>query len=347
MNDSITPAVLAATLLGLYAVPVLAADEVPATVTFGGEANMPSLKDPKQHDKFNILVSDAQVVSAFNLECRAGTSALGGLVKSNEECTVTGNGSIINPRDPAQRFPRTQYTGGFAVQPDGTTDMSKILVSYLPVGKVPASASNLTGVIKLKPENPSPTAGMLKDLVLKNLRSQAGDTGSMLDTRVDTVELPDLFIPSAGFTSDQGCNWRGSMAFAYQSESWFMDLTATCAGKAYTLKGNMPWVDSPGAKDRTQYNLVLTLPSADAKGDEAMFATPSGDTDMFSAANGISGTIVMDESLYVETMVDGKPERLPMRSKLSGTLTGHAVPLDTVRSFANLIGILARTFFGA
>jgi hypothetical protein len=137
------------------------------------------------------------------------------------------------------------------------------------------------------------------------------------------------------------------MAFAYQSKSWFMDMSATCGGKTYALKGNMPWIDSPGAKDRTQYNLLLTLPSAEAASDEAMFAAPSGDGDMFATASGISGTIVMDESLHVETLVDGKTERLPTRTKISGTLTGHGVPLDTVRSLSNLIGLLSRTFFGA
>lgn len=341
-----TQSILATTLAAILTTPVLAA-EVPAVVTFGGEANMPTLKDPKAHDKFNLTLSDGQVITSFNLECKGGTSALGGLVKGNEECAVAGNGTIINPSNPAEKFPRTQYSGGFVVQPSGATDMSKVLVSYLAVGKVPASSGSLNGVINLKPENPSPTAGMLKDLVLKRLRKEAGDTGSLMDTRVDTVEMPDLFMPSAGFASDKGCNWRGSMAFAYQSESWFMDLTASCGGKTYALKGNMPWIDSPGAKDRTQYNLLLTLPSAEAASDDAMFATPSGDGDMFATANGISGTIVMDESLYVETVVDGKTERLPTRVKISGSLTGHGVPLDTVRSLSNLIGLLSRTFFGA
>jgi len=347
MTYSKTQTILAATLLGLLAAPPLAADEVAAKVSFSGEANMPTLRDPKQRDKFNLTLADAQVITAFSVECKAGTSSLGGLVKGNEECAVTGNGSIINPRNPAEQFPRTQYSGGFVVQPDGATDMSKVLVSYLPVGKVQASSANLTGVIKLKPENPSPTAGSLKAAVLKHLQAQVGDGGGLVDSRVDTVELPDLFIPSAGFASDKGCTWRGSMAFAYQSEIWFIDLTATCGDKSYALRGNMPWVDSPGAKDRTQYNLVLTLPSAEAASDDAMFASPTGDGDMFAAANGISGTIVMDESMYVDTVVDGKTERLPSHSKISGTLTGQGVPLDTVRSFSQLIAILARTFFGA
>jgi hypothetical protein len=178
MNVSNTHAVLAATLLSLFAVPVLAADEVPANVTFGGEANMPSLKDAKAHDKFSIALSDGQVITTLNLECKGGTSALGGLVKGNEECAVTGNGTIINPRNPAEKFPRTQYSGGFIVQPNGATDMSKVLVNYLAVGKVPASSGNLTGVIKLKPENPSPTAGMLKETVLKRLRRRPATRGA-------------------------------------------------------------------------------------------------------------------------------------------------------------------------
>jgi len=348
MTVSHTQAALAAALLALAGSPLVAKAEVPATVTFGGDAYMPSLKDAKQHDKFNLVVSDAQVVTDFKIECKAGTSALGGLVKANEECSVTGNGTIINPNNPEQKFPRTQYTGGFTVQPDGSTDMSKVQIAYLPVGKVQASTANLKGVIKLKPENPSPTANMLKELVLKKMQATAtGDAASILDTRVDTVELPDLFIPSAGFASDQGCTWRGHMAFSYQSNSWFMDLTATCAGKTFGLKGNMPWVDDPKVKDRTLYNLVLTLPTSEAASDAAMFAAPAGDSDMFATVNGISGTITMDESMHVDTMVDGKMEHLPMRTKFGGSFTGHGVPLDTVRSFANLIAILARTFFGA
>jgi hypothetical protein len=347
MHHSLTRTVLAAALLSLLTVPTLATAEAPAAVTFSGDANMPSLRDPKQHDKFTITVSDAQVITAFGIECTAGRSALGGLVKANEECAVSGNGSIINPRDPSQQFPRTQYSGGYMVQPDGATDMSKVAVNYLPVGKVPASTANLKGVIQLKPENPSPTAGMLKAAILKHLQAQVVDSTALVDNRVDTVELSGLFIPSAGFASDKGCTWRGSMAFAYQTDSWFMDLTATCDGQDYVLKGNMPWVDSPGAQDRTQYNLTLTLPSPEATGDAAMFASPTGDSDMFAAANGISGTIMMEESQYVDTMVDGQMEHLPSRSKISGSITGQAVPLDTVRSFANLIAILARTFFGA
>ncbi|WP_295579453.1 hypothetical protein [uncultured Lamprocystis sp.] len=341
------PAALAAALLSLSVLPVLAAETAPAMVTFTGEANMPSLKDAKQRDKFTIGLTDSQVISTFNLECRAGTSALGGLVKGNEECAISGNGAIINPRDASQRFPRAQYTGGFVVETDGTTDMSKILVTYLPVGKVPASSSSVAGMIKLKPENPSATAGMLKDSVLKHLRDTVGDAGTMVDTRVDTVEIPDLFIPSAGFASDKGCTWRGSMAFAYQSKSWFMDLTATCGDKSYALKGNMPWVDVPGVKDRTQYNLVLTLPSAETASDDAMFAAPTGDGDMFAAADGLGGAIMMDQGMYVETLVDGKTERLPMHTKISGSLSGQGVPLETVRSFSQLITLLARTFFGA
>lgn len=338
--------IISACLLTLPALTATAAD-VPTQVTFSGEADMPTLRNPKQVDRFDISLSDGQVVTNFSLQCKAGTRSFGGLVRSDEECAVSGDGFIINPRNPSQQLPRTQYSGGYTVKADGTTDMSGVRVNYLPLGKVAASSETLSGVLNLKPENPSPTAGSLKESILKRLRDTAGEGASLVDNRIDTVEIPDLFVPSAGFTSDKGCTWHGNMAFAYQTDSWFINVEGVCEGKTYTLKGNMPWVDSPNTPDRTQYNLVLTLPTAAATGDDALFAAPAGDGDLFAAADGINGTIYMDESRYVDTEVDGKVERLPMHSKISGSLNGQGVPLDTVRSFSQLIVLLSRTFFGA
>lgn len=340
-------AVSTAVLTLVPAMYVLAADAPPAQVTFSGEANMPTLRDEKQIDRFDITLGDSQVITTFSLQCKAGTRSLGGLLRSDEECAVSGDGFIINPRNPNQKLPRTQYAGGFTVKADGSTDLSRVTVNYLPLGKVPASSETLAGVLNLKPENPSPTAGGLKESILKRLRDSSGQAGSLVDERVDSVEIPDLYIPSAGLTSDKGCTWRGNMAFAYQTDSWFMNLEATCSGKTYSLKGNMPWVDAPSTPDRTQYNLILTLPSTNAVGDDALFAAPAGDGDLFATADGISGTIFMDESRYVDTEVDGKMERLPMYSKISGSLSGQGVPLETVRSFSQMIAVLARTFFGA
>lgn len=45
--------------------------------------------------------------------------------------------------------------------------------------------------------------------------------------------------------------------------------------------------------------------------------------------------------------VDGEKISTPMKVDASGSLTGTNVPLEVVRSFATLIGILPSTFFGA
>ena len=95
------------------------------------------------------------------------------------------------------------------------------------------------------------------------------------------------------------------------------------------------------------YDLTLTLPSADAASDDALFAAPSGDTDLFAAADGISGQIIMKEGGKVTVEVDGQPEELASEIDASGTLNGQNVPLEAVRSLATLIGVMSRTFFGA
>ena len=51
------------------------------------------------------------------------------------------------------------------------------------------------------------------------------------------------------------------MIFAYQTDSWFMDLKASCSSKEHALKGNMPVTDSPSIENQFPYDLTLTLPS--------------------------------------------------------------------------------------
>lgn len=138
------------------------------------------------------------------------------------------------------------------------------------------------------------------------------------------------------------------MAFAYQTNSWIMDLTAQCSGKDYVLKGNMPWTKTPGVANQTQYDLTLTLPSAAISSDAALFANAtSGDSQMFAQADGITGQIIMKESNVVHVAVDGKDTEVPANIDAAGSFTGQNVPLETVRSFATLAGIMSRTFFGA
>lgn len=317
----------------------------PATVNFTTNATMPSLKDNTKKDSFVVGLSDAQVVTTLNLTCQAGRTNL--LVfRTDRACEVSGNGSIINPAN-QQKLPRTQYVGGYTVSKDGSTDGSKMSINYLALGKAPPSSAQFSGTMNLKPENTSSGAAAIRDAVLKKINAD-NTSGAVIDQRVDTVDLSRLFIPSAGFPSDKGCSWSGNMVFAYQTNSWFMDLTATCDGKDYKLKGNMPWTDTPGVQDQTQYDLTLTLPSDKITSDDALFASTDGaNSDLFATVDGISGKIIMKQSNYVTTEVDGVEQKNPSQVDASGSLTGTNVPLDTVRSLATLFGLLSENLFGA
>ncbi|MDR3473078.1 MAG: hypothetical protein P4M09_15565 [Devosia sp.] len=316
-----------------------------APVSFTTAATMPSLKDNTKEDTFTVGLADAQVVTSLKLTCQAGRSSL--LVfHTDRACEVSGNGSIINPAN-QQKLQRTQYVGGYTVKADGSTDGGAMSINYLALGKAPASMTQFSGTMNLKPENTSSGAAAIRDTVLKKLNAD-NTSGAVIDQRVDTVDLSRLYIPSAGFPSDKGCSWSGNMVFAYQTNSWFMDLTATCDGKDYKLKGNMPWTDTAGVQDQTEYNLTLTLPSDKITSDDALFASTDGaNADLFAAVDGIAGKIVMKQSNYVTTTVDGVDQTNPSQVDASGTLTGTNVPLDTVRSLGVLFGLLSENLFGA
>jgi hypothetical protein len=330
----------------LVAVPVAAfaqAAPVAPNVAFSASATMPSLKDPSRKDTFAVNIDDAQVKTQLELTCSAGyTQFL--VVRSDKACAVAGSGSIVNPAN-QQALPRTQYSGGYTVEADGYTEGSGLAVNYLALGKVAPSAGAFSGSMNLKPEVTSSGASALKDAVLSNLGQSS--SGSVIDDRVDTVDLTSLFIPSAGLPSDQGCTWNGNMIFAYQTESWFMDLKANCAGKEYVLKGNMPWTDSPGAESQTQYDLTLTLPSAEATSDDALFVTADANSDLFASADGITAQIIMKESKHVFVDIDGVSTETPSQVDASGQFTGTNVPVEVVRSLATLFGLLSSNLFGA
>ena len=319
------------------------AQTTPATVTFGAAATMPSLKDASKEDTFVVTLADAQVNTKLELTCSAGYTTLL-IVRSDKACAVAGSGSIINPAN-KQLLPRTQYAGGYVVKSDGYTDGSTLSINYLAVGKVAPSAANFGGSMNLKPELTSTGAAALRDAVLEKVN--AGGAGTLIDQRVDTVDLSRLHIPSAGLPSDEGCTWSGNMVFAYQTESWFLSLSANCAGKDYVLKGNMPWTDSPGVENQTQYDLTLTLPAADVMGDDALFVSGDANSDLFAAADGISAQIIMKESNHVTIDVDGVPTQTPSQVDATGAFTGTNVPLEVVRSLATLFGLLSSNLFGA
>jgi hypothetical protein len=109
----------------------------------------------------------------------------------------------------------------------------------------------------------------------------------------------------------------------------------------------MPFTDSPGVEGQTQYDLTLTLPSTELVGDDALFATTDENADLFASVDGITGTVIMKNSNNVTVDVDGEKITTPMKVDASGTLTGTNIPIEVVRSFATLIGILPSTFFGA
>ncbi len=109
----------------------------------------------------------------------------------------------------------------------------------------------------------------------------------------------------------------------------------------------MPLTSTPNVGNQKQYDLTMTLPSADVTSDEALFLNPEGDADLFASADGISGQIIMKESAYVDVEIDGDVDKLASEIDATGTFTGQNVPIEAVRSFSTIIGIMARTFFGA
>jgi len=333
---------LAALLLSSALVAPAFAQSLPANVSFTTVADMPSLKDNSRKDTFTIGLSDSHVVSTIEMVCSAGRTEMF-IMRSDKACAIAGTGSIVNPANGA-KLPRTQYAGGYIVKADGATDAATMIVNYLAVGSVAPSSTTFTGELTLKPELTSTGAAALRDSVLKKINVNAG--AQLIDQRVDTVDISRLFIPSAGFPSDVGCTWNGNLVFAYQTESWFIDLTGNCAGKDYVFKGNMPWTDSIGAENQTQYDLTLTLPSAALVGDDALFASASVG-DLFATVDGITAQIIMKESAQVTVDIDGTPTQTPSKVDAAGTFTGTNVPLDVVRSMGLLFGLLSPNLFGA
>jgi hypothetical protein len=242
-----------------------------ATVSYKIEADMKSIVNVDQKDTFTISVSDAQIETNLKMECQAGKSRFGGLAKRQRECTNSGLGVIVGPN--GQKLSRAQYMGGYKVPADGNTDAGTLKINYLTLGAVPASNSAFDGYMNLKPELTPNNAKAMASRVFQNLNTKVtGGSGSLINDSVDTIELSRFFIPSAGMPSDKGCSWTGNMIYAYQTESWYLELTSICAGKEYHFKGNMPWTDDKSKPGNAVYDLTLTLPQAGQQADSALFA---------------------------------------------------------------------------
>ena len=321
------------------------------TVEFSLTVNQQSLRNPSKTDEFTVTLSDRQVVTDFAVKCQAGKSAWGGLVRKDEACEVTGKGSVLNPTTGA-KLPRTQYMGGYTIQAkqDGYTDLSTIKVNYLAVGTIQPSVATFTGAAVMLPEKPAPSATQLRDRLMRRLADTAtGGEGVTVNNAIDSVRLENATTPSAGLPSDTGCTWNGDMIYSYATESWIMDLTARCGDKTFSLQGNMPWIDVEGERDHNaKYVLTLTLPSDAAKSDADLFMTASGDDALFAGANGISGTIKMQQSDKVNVEIEpGVKDDVATQMKATATFTGTGVPVELVRSFGAIISVFVRTFFGA
>ena len=323
----------------VFAVPGLAS--AAETVSFTLKASQPSLSDKSQPDSFIVGVADKQVETNFRIDCKSATAGI--ITRQDQSCSVTGTGALVNPAN-GQKLQRTQYAGGWVEKQNGFADGAGMSTNYLALGKVPASNGSFGGSLMLKPEKISTGASLLRDSIMKNF---ATTQSGMIDQRVDTVQFNNFTTPSAGLPSDKGCTWNGDMVYAYQTQSWFMNVNAKCDGKTFALKGNMPFTQTPNVGSQHQYDLTLTLPSVEASTDAGLFAKPTGDSDLFAAADGISGQIIMKESNFVDTEVDGKVDKVPSEINATGTLNGQNIPVETVRSFAEIIAILSRTFFGA
>ncbi len=310
-------------------------------VNFTMKASMPSLRDAENKDTFTVGLADKQVESSLTITCQA---AKAGIISGQaESCAVTGNGALVNPAN-GKKLQRTQYAGGWVVKSDGFTEGSTLSVNYLTVGKVPATNANFGGSMMLKPEVKSTGASLLRDTILRKVKKTES---GLIDERIDSVQFVNFTVPSAGLPSDKGCVWNGDMIFSYQTQSWFMDLKAKCNAKEIGLKGNMPLTATPNVGNQHQYDLTLTLPSADGSTDDAAFALPEGDQDLFATADGISGQIIMKESAFVDVETDGKVDKVASEIDATGSLSGQNVPIEAVRSFGTIVGIMARTFFGA
>lgn len=310
-------------------------------LNFTMKASMPSLRDTANRDTFSVGLTDKQIDTALKITCQSATAGI--ISGQAESCAVAGNGALINPSNGA-KLQRSQYSGGWVVKSDGFSDGANLAVNYLALGKVAASNSRFAGSMMLKPEVASTSASLLRDTILNRIKTKEK---GLIDERVDTIQLVNFTVPSAGLPSDKGCVWNGDWIYSYQTESWFIDIKAKCGAKEYPLKGNMPFTATPNVGNQHQYDLTLTLPSADTGSDDALFADAEGDADLFAAADGISGQIIMKESGYVEVEVDGEMDKVASEIDATGTISGQNVPLEVVRSLATIVGIMSRTFFGA
>ncbi|MBI1172442.1 hypothetical protein GC209_13675 [bacterium] len=308
------------------------------TVTLAIDINQPSLFSADQKDRFKSTIDDRSGTTTFDVLCSAGASAWLGLSRIDQACSVSGAGVIKNPNNPSQTLPRISYSGGYTVvaKQDGYTDATTILANYLRAGSAPAQNSSFKGNLILKPEHQAESARALGAELIKNLQqTAAGTTAVTYNTQIDSIRFENFTVPDVGQRDSAPCTWTGDAIFAYANNAWQMKLDVKCGDKAFKVEGNMPLVDAAAGSDwQQEYDVNLVLPGAGG-GD------PFAAADPFATVDGITGVIKLknsgratDAGVYEHVQVDGK-------------LTGTGVPLEMVRGYAEIMAVLARTYFGA
>lgn len=309
------------------------AEKVTLTMT----VKQPSLFDSSKRDIFTGKIDDRSGTTTFDLECSAGSSAFLGLSRTDETCSVTGQGLIKNPNNPAQMLPRINYAGGYVIKAkeDGYTDASTIKANYLRAGPVAAENAAFGGNLVMMPENPSASATALRDALIENLKQKATGTEAVeFDTEIDSITFEGFTVPHVGLKDSKSCSWTGPAIYAYANDAWQMSFTVKCGDQVIKLEGNMPLVDATSDDYTDAYALNLVVPG-EGGGD------PFAEADPFASVPGITGLIKHTSS--GRKTADDVYENVT----ITGELTGTGVPLEAVRSFAQIFVILARTFEGA
>ena len=349
MTVTITKSILTtAILLGLStSVSAEQLGKVGHTVSFDMDASQLSLRDNGLNDTFKIgITSPDFALAKFEVECSAGSSGAWftfGFARTDETCKVSGNASIVNPNN-GQEIPRMQYAGGYKViaEQDGFADMRTIAANYIAVGSAPAQNGTFGGSAMLMPENPSKSASELLEKVVSHAKESATGADAIdISTEMDSIRLDSFVVPNAGGRGTVDCTWTGDMLYAYANDAWQMNLTANCGGDIYQLEGNMPWIDVEDKDHNAEY--VLNLMMAGKGGND-----PFAAADPFAEVEGIVGTINMTQSGLVEVQIsENETDDLPTKIVANATFTGNGVPVDLTYSFAQIIALYSRTFFGA
>lgn len=315
-------------------------------VDFKMTASQPSIRDTSLNDTFRVNISAEKFAkTSFEVECSAGSSGhwmTFGLARTDETCRVSGKGAVINPNN-GKEFQRMQYSGGFKIlaDKDGYVDARTINASYLKLGTSSAESDTFSGSAMMQPENPSASASQLLDQVKAYAKANATGTDAIeISSEMDSIRLDNFLVPNVGGRGTMDCSWTGDMIYAYVSEAWQMDLTVNCGGTIYQLEGNMPWVDIEDQPHNAEY--VVNLMTSGTEGSD-----PFAAADPFAEVNGVVGTIKMTQSGFTEVKIGDETDDVATSIDAEGNFSGNGVPIDLTYSFANLMAVFARTFFGA